>query len=273
MKRLLTAVMLVALALGFSVAAQADPMTEHNGGIAGTFTGKEVLLDDSGALLTDDTALYRVGTNLYGVFTILSAQELIPASSTGNLDGYVYSSGAAGTGAYFAVLSGLKIAGFAENDSRILFTGGVVTMYYTADYDGLPLGTAISRMAYIDGDFVYQDYSLNALMAAATVVFEANFAESSAGLTMENGVLNATYWTYAHAAEGYEEWVNGAFGNGGKFDFELSVTVRPNSPGYLVGAEGSFKGNHAAPTPEPGTFILMSLGLLLTAGFARRQQM
>lgn len=280
MKRLLTAVMLLALTMGFSVAAQADPMTDWPGGVKGTITGKEVIIDQDGVLQTGADALRTPGLEMYGVFSISQVQDLAPVSSDGEAGKTIYASGRPGSGAYFAVLEGLSIAEYSWDvesfTGTMLFDGGAVTMYYLEDAYGVDIIDAVAAMQYVDGDFVAGEYSLNALKTAATVVFEANFAMgASAGLSIKEGALNAAFWTFADVAEGYEAWDNNAFGNGGAHDFELNVLLRPidNNPGYLTVKDGSFMGGRPTPTPEPGTFILMSLGLLLTAGFARRQQM
>lgn len=285
MKRLLTAVTLAALMTGFSVAAQANVLDGHSGGLKGVFAGKEVLLDPNTGAVQGPDAFFTVGTEMYGIFSFssLSGWNYAGDDVINGFEGTSIYSGVEG-GSYFAVLSGLTIDNFGDYDEdptvtppkEVFFASGEIAMYHT-NLSSREIADIISQSTYnpSERDFIYNNgssFSLNDIIEDATAIFKATIDQGASASYVSDGT--AYYYSFngfASVLAGFEEWDNNITGGS---DINLRATIRPSS--YNQGAfsvrDGSVIAVRTAPTPEPGTFILMSLGLLVTAGFARRQQ-
>lgn len=290
MKRLSILIAMVLSLTAFAATAGANVFFDHpNQELDIKFKGIEYVFDAQGNPVTDTSGLFQAGLNMNGLFYVDSIQKADGHGNPTN-DPKVYESGS--NDAYIGVLSGLSVA-YAEFNPEtgsgiMYFTGGTLDWYYTADLNrediigarwdyenggyltssGDPLDLS-SMTPFLSYDMAY-DVPAGSLLEQLGVTGYANIRMNA------DGTISADYYAYGDVkqTEGMADWVVEYFNNnkyGLGHDIDMHATLK------WANGNGFFNVNDpalitTAATPEPGTFILMSLGLLSAAFFIRRQQ-
>lgn len=264
----------------FAVTAQANVLEDY-GAYKGTFTGQEVVFTNDGNLVTNPTWLLQTGLKMYALSVIERINTTQGAGSNAVVDYPPVFNSLSSPGTYFTTLTGLtasNIVATGQQTYDIYFTGGTLNWYYS---DNMALNNTLHYMRYNTalGDYAYQGTTLGDLLPDPFMVADLIGTDpeytGKVTVTLESGAVLRTEFTfYANVQEGYEAWQSGAYGNdngGTGFDMEFGGKLVWGSEGRFYINDGNFR-VASAPTPEPSSIILMSLGLLLTAAFVRRQQ-
>jgi len=286
MKRFMTLAAAMIVSVCFAVTAQANVLADH-GSYKGTYQGQEIVFNTEGGLVKSfDELLNPVGMEMHAIAVITTINTTKTASSSGVVEyPAIYSDYPGATGTYFATMTGLTAVGMSapsydelEKNMTfdLFFTGGTLNWYFI---DGPSASTDIHNLRYDEalGDFANNGVLLGDMLPDPFLV--ANMADNenySAKVTVEvnlqGHVVRADYSLYANVAEGYEFWQTGAYGNnnggiGYDMDFGGKLVWEDSESRFYVN-DGNFR-FATAPTPEPGTMLLMGVGLLGMLGIRR----
>lgn len=280
MKRLWVMLVLVVSCLAFAATASANVFYDYpNQQLDVKFKGVEYALSSNGDVITDIAQLITsADSTMTGIFYVDSVQR---ADGKGNPyeEPPVYQPN--GADVYIGVLSDLAVGTVSQLDAntfKIWFTGGAIDWYYSTDYTredviGATYDPATGTYVTPDGEL---DYASGEHFASYNLAYNDQYSGYAIVTISETGELIANFHAYGEsvATADMEEWQakyfdNDKYGNG--YDISLDATLNWNSgdPYFKVNDPALLD---TAATPEPGTFVLMSAGLLLTAFFIRRKQ-
>ncbi len=283
MKRLIGLLAVAALTFGLALSAHAN-VFDGGGNYLLKYSGSEFAVDESGKLLSEgdlhtdgvlNSGYYLNSVMLFtGVYEVPGEDPYGQQNKTNLIGG-----NADQPGVYLAVMTDLFVNDQTTGtiyDGKLVFEGGRLALYkiddlFAADFNKIEYVSGVGFMIGNDSDsMVPLDLS------GYTPFVEYDLSGESVTSVNKYGHLAGDAKLVGNIAEDqkdqYAAFDNDRFDKHGNADLVTSATVNWNDglSGFMV--EDPARISVAAPTPEPGTLILMSLGLLGAGLCARRRR-
>ncbi|MGX7949435.1 PEP-CTERM sorting domain-containing protein [Oleidesulfovibrio alaskensis] len=184
-----------------------------------------------------------------------------------NLESEVYNhSNSPGT--YTAVLTGLSASTVvdADNDGTydyLLFSGGTVSWYFNA----LDSSSSLINAPYSEATFDLFTRGDNFVNFDLAEAFQYNGAGYTGWVSISDTTrIDATFL----GETDNPMFDNNSYGqNGDGYDIQINATLKEGTNGWTFAVDDPAK---TTVIPEPGTFVLVGIGLLLSVFFMRRRQ-
>lgn len=295
MKRIIGILAAVIMTIGLVTSASAN-IISNPGNYFGTFDGQEAVYDINGYRVLDPQQLLNPeGGFSMGAAVIVNTIRPTDGANPNSHPSYpsLYSGEGGGEGIYLAVMNDFLASKVVQTGSgngsshltaNIYFTGGTIAWYFIPEKEFQDY----ANIRYTDADgFIFHNNNGGDTLANLLTDREAFIVAELTEKYMEegDGVYTGMASVKYNLGNGYLEADFESTGQvlndpmydtnayaGADFTFGAKVAWNNNSGIFLVD-DGRFRiSTVAAPTPEPGTFILMGLGLLGAVFFVRRQQ-
>ncbi|ABB37624.1 PEP motif putative anchor domain protein [Oleidesulfovibrio alaskensis G20] len=184
-----------------------------------------------------------------------------------NLESEVYNhSNSPGT--YTAVLTGLSASTVvdADNDGTydyLLFSGGTVSWYFNA----LDSSSSLINAPYSEATFDLFTRGDNFVNFDLAEAFQYNGVGYTGWVSISDTTrIDATFL----GETDNPMFDNNSYGqNGDGYDIQINATLKEGTNGWTFAVDDPAK---TTVIPEPGTFVLVGIGLLLSVFFMRRRQ-